>query len=137
MGLFSNFFKYSKPQQTVEKITTSAGTVLLIGQPANYPKALMDLLETYFAQIIVIRAAYLAQIQIPADGEPPHILVGIQFDGDPKAGLDTIAAELTDLVSQLETPQGKVDFKPIVGGPIDDYLVTRTNPCYRRSFRAM
>lgn len=137
MGFITKLFRDSKSQQDVEEITTSAGTVMLIGQPADYPAALVELLNKYFEQSIVIRAAYLAQIQIPADGEPPHILIGIQFDGDPKAGLDAIAAELTNLTGQLETPIGPVDFKPVVGGPIDDYLITKTNPCYRRNFRAM
>ncbi|MDA8210741.1 MAG: enhanced serine sensitivity protein SseB C-terminal domain-containing protein [Clostridia bacterium] len=137
MGLFTKLFGSSKPRQDIEEINTSAGTKMLIGQPANYPDELVGLLQKYFENIVVIRAAYLAQIQIPADGEPPHILIGIQFDGDPKAGLDAIAGELTGLVSQLETPLGPVDFKPVIGGPIDDYLITRTNPCYRRPFRAI
>ena len=63
-----------------ERVLPKATNVLL-GQPANVPRALLDALSAFFAKRPHVRAAYLALMHDAARDDRPHLVVGIQTDG--------------------------------------------------------
>ncbi|MBZ8143382.1 endopeptidase IV, partial [Rubrivivax gelatinosus] len=53
-----------------------------IGQPAQLPTEMLEALRRHFSGNAQVRAAYLALMRNPADGEDPRFVVGIAGDGD-------------------------------------------------------
>lgn len=50
---------------------------VLVGQPKEYPTALVEGLRALFASAGCVESAYLVQMYDPRSGEPPHNLVGV------------------------------------------------------------
>jgi SseB protein C-terminal domain/SseB protein N-terminal domain len=68
------------PKPTHRTITFEKETPVLVGQPEEYPRALMDALVVMFKQRPDVLAAYIAQIAFP--GEDSHPLIGVETIGD-------------------------------------------------------
>ena len=55
---------------------------VLVGQPANYPQALVDALRSLFSRYPQVERAYLAQMHDPAASASPFLIVGVEAEGD-------------------------------------------------------
>ncbi len=107
-------------------------TPVLLGQPAEYPQQLVAALGRLFVKHRGVKAAYLAQMHIPSSGEPPHLVVGIEAQGN----FQRISGEVGLVANQL-IPAGDildvVQVKAYEKG-IAEYLRNQTKPFYRQSF---
>jgi hypothetical protein len=63
--------------RTVEKATK-----ILIGEPARYPKELVEILKQFLRKRRSVRRAWVALFHDASQGEPPHTLIAIEADGD-------------------------------------------------------
>ncbi len=61
-------------------------TKVLLGQPAERPDALIELLRRAFERDPTVEAAWLAQLHEPESGKPPHPIVGIR-SSDPQRAM--------------------------------------------------
>ena len=69
-------------------------------------------MTSVFAQHPEVRAAYLGRIHIPSAGTPPHLIIGVEGEGDLKdAMLDANAAR-----DPGDDPDGLVDFVVVTQG---------------------
>jgi len=63
-------------------ITIQKDTKVQIGQPAVYPKEIINSLSELFSNRANVKAAYLGWIFSPDSGEPPHYIFGLDINGD-------------------------------------------------------
>lgn len=61
--------------------TANKPPMMIVGQPAVYPQALVDALCVLFANRADVKAAYLIQIAFEGDKDPPHPLIGVEGSG--------------------------------------------------------
>jgi hypothetical protein len=110
-------------------ITVEEATEVLLGQPSQYPRALVDALIRLFAGKPSVAAAYLAQIHDPASGLPPHPIIGIVSDD-----YDQVVRE-AGMVANAFADGGPVDFMeadPARAEGVTEYLLQSTKPFYQR-----
>lgn len=116
------------PKQTA---TITTGTRVLLGQPKEYPTELVKSLSNLFANHRNVRAAYLAQFFNPESGDPPHLLIGIDVEGESQA----VFGEAGMVASDMLPPGELVDFIKVnpheVG--ISQHLLRETKAFYQRS----
>lgn len=108
-------------------------TQVLLGQPANYPDAMVASLTTLLANHPNVKAAYLAQMFDRTRDEKPHLIVGIQADGD----FENIVRE-AGLVASDTAPKGEpVDLIRVVRGDpgVGKYFLKEVKPFYERDPR--
>lgn len=111
-----------------ESYTLQKDTQVLLGQPADYPQALVDGLKTLFSHHPQVEKAYLAQMYDPTSGTPPHPVVGIQSSGD-----FSVIVRDAGLVSEQTLGKGQfVDFSQLHPGEGDlsDYMLRSVEPFY-------
>jgi hypothetical protein len=121
-----NFFESSK-----KEIVQKARQVLL-GQPAEYPHELVEVLKRHLASQPQVEAAYLAWIHDPASDVPPHLIFGIHLHGD----IDPVMQPLGLIAREVLGPGKIVDFTVLGRGGLDDYFLTKTQPFYQKSSAA-
>jgi hypothetical protein len=103
---------------------------VLLGQPANYPTHLTDLLARYFKANKEVRAAYLAHMLDPKSGDEAHTVIGI--DVDDGADFERVVGGAGMVVTDVSKEGGLVDFIRITSGGLSDYMTQETKPFYRR-----
>lgn len=104
-------------------------TQVLLGQPAKYPTELVAALQKLFAKHASVQAAYLGWIHDPSSEEPPHLIIGIECDGD----MQKISQE-AGITSQGLLGEGEfVDFIQVGSGKgsLDSYFKKQTKPFYQ------
>lgn len=109
-------------------------TQVFVGPPAIYPDLMIDALTTLLAQRATVRAAYLSLILAPAVDSRPHLLVGIEADGEAEQVLRDAAA-----VATATAPPGKVvDLTLVAAGEdeLSDYLLHSVPAFYERRWGA-
>lgn len=110
-----------------EELKIEKNTQVLIGQPSEYPYELIKALNLLFGTLPGVHAAYIAEIDNPADEYPPHLIVGIENSGS----FDKVAKE-TGMVARDFLGEDElldvIQVKPNQGG-IHAYL-RRTMPIY-------
>ena len=85
-------------------MSVPAGTEMLIGEPAEPPpEQLVGALEAGAAGHPEIRSAYLFQMMIVAEGEEPHLTLGLELDEG--ADLTAIGNDLAGIAVEV-LPQG-------------------------------
>ena len=103
---------------------------VLLGQPSEYPQALVDALKRHLDTQPQVDAAYLAQIHDPASGAAPHLLCGISLQGE----IDPVMKPLLMLARETLSPNKIADFVVLGrGGSLDDYFLTKTQPFYKKN----
>jgi hypothetical protein len=112
-----------------KEITIQKDTEVLLGQPANYPTAMVQALQNLFRTNPEVNAAYLGYIHDPESGLPPHLLVGIDTEGE----LSNVSKE-AGLTAQQFLKEGEfIDIIKIdQNSGVSDYLLTQTKPFYQR-----
>jgi hypothetical protein len=110
-----------------QSITVEKATEVLLGQPSQYPRALVDALVRLFEGQPSVEAAYLAQIHDPSSGLPPHPVIGIASSAYRQVVSDAgiVANSVAD---------GPVDFMEMGPGPAEGVIqyLLGTEPFYRR-----
>lgn len=102
---------------------------ILLGQPAEYPHKLVEILTRYLSSQPQVEAAYLAQIADPASGVSPHLIFSIKMQGN----IDPVMHQLVMISRESLGPNKIVDFTTLGrGGGLDDYFLKQTRPFYQR-----
>jgi len=115
--------------QPDERYVAQKDTQVLIGQPENYPKELVEALTRFFKTKKQVKRAWVAHFYNPDRDERPHTLVAV----DVSDGFDEVLSEAGIVSRDVEIPDPPVDFLPITGrGGIEDYFVKETKPFYKR-----
>lgn len=107
-------------------------TKVLLGQPSNYPSKMVDSLTQLFAKHSNVKKAYLALMHDTSVDESPHLIVGIEADGDIKK----VIWEAGN-VTRCITPKGEaVDLYKVKKNEsgISEYLINQTKPFYERKW---
>lgn len=116
--------------QPAERFVAERDTQVLMGQPANYPHALVEALGRFFRGRGDVEAAYLVHFYNPETDEAPHSLVGLEVSGD----WDKIAGEAGMVAEQIKVPDPPVDFVKVgTGGSLDDYFRRECEPFFLRA----
>ena len=118
----------------VNKVATpmvaEKATEILLGQPADYPKAMVASLTTLLGKHSNVRAAYLAQIYNRSHDEKPHLIVGIEADGD----FENVVHEAGTVAADTAPAGEPVDLMRITRGEsgIGKYFLEKVKPFYER-----
>ena len=116
-------------QDRLKTMTIEKDTSILLGQPANYPTAMVNSLKDLFSRRPAVVAGYLALIQYKEKNEPPHYIIGIKTEGD----ASSITDEAGFTAKQSLKPEEFVDLVQIQqDSPITDYMLNQTTPFYLR-----
>jgi hypothetical protein len=114
---------YFGPRQQVLQKETQ----VLIGMPAEYPAKLIEALQRHFRTNPQVKKAYYAQIHMPDSGEPPHLILSIDADGN----FRQVAGNLNDVILGAVGNGQIVDMVQFGMGTLDDYFVQQ-KPFYER-----
>lgn len=108
---------------------------LLIGQPEEYPSAMIDALTTLFTQKKPVRRAFMALIHDKAADEQPNLLIGVEADGDERE-IDALIREAGNVASETSPDDRPVDFCIVSEKErgISHYLISHTQPFYQRKW---
>ena len=119
------------PGQTV---TMEKPTKVLIGQPAVYPRDLVDALKAAFARRPEVLNAYLVQIAYEGTDQPPHPLIGVETTGD----WQSLSQEVGHVVNALGSDL-PVDAVPIDRARADGLSASLLNtaPFYTRPLHSV
>jgi hypothetical protein len=113
-----------------EQRVTQKATKVLLGQPANYPAKMVDSLTAFFSKRSNVKSAYLALMHDPSQDEKPHLVVGIEVDGN----IDQVIQE-AGVVAGDSAPHGEpVDLVRIENGDqgLSEYFLREVKPFYER-----
>jgi len=107
-------------------------TPILLGQPAEYPTELIDALSRLFLKHKNVRAAYLANIFIFERDESPHMIIGIEVNGDWNAIVGVAGMVAKEVMPKNEI----VDFIHVSADDnrVTQYMLNETKPFYKQSF---
>jgi hypothetical protein len=103
---------------------------VMLGQPSEYPRHVTGALAAFFKTRAEVRAAYLAHAFMPATGEPPHTMIGVDVDAG--ADYDRLMGQAALVLDAVAKPGELVDFIRIDGQGVSDYMTRQTKPFYRR-----
>ncbi|MBU9850227.1 enhanced serine sensitivity protein SseB [Rahnella aceris] len=108
---------------------------LLIGQPEEYPSAMIDALTTLFTQKRPVRRAFMALIHDKVVDEQPNLLIGVEADGDEQE-IDALIREAGNVASETSPDDRPVDFCIVSEKErgISHYLISHTQPFYQRKW---
>jgi len=105
-------------------------TEVLLGMPENVSDSFTSVLAEYFSKHALVEAAYLGTIQIPAEDDREHLMVGLQGKGDFEKIIDTAIQKISLLEDEMmyET----VDFYVIDQDDpdISQYMLDNITPFY-------
>ncbi len=121
---------HRKSRASGEEKRWPAGQKIFLGQPTNYPQALVDGLKDYFSAHREVEAPYLAQVFVPVNGEPPHPVIGIRLRHGFGGSLPPALADLGAIVKRTSGAGTPVDFVEIGPTEVSKYLVEQTKPFY-------
>lgn len=115
--------------RVAEKRVVERQTQVQVGQPADYPAALVDALTRLFAKQENVSCAYLAQMLDPSVDDRPHLVVGIEAEGDVEAVIAKAGTVAGDTVREGEV----VDFFQVTPGEagLSAYFTESVEPFYQ------
>jgi hypothetical protein len=114
-----------------ERYVAQKEACVMIGQPKNYPKELVEALTRFFKTKKQVKRAWIAHFFNPDRDEKPHTLIAV----DASDAFEEITSEAGIIARNVKIPDPPVDFLPITGrGGIEDYFVKDTKPFYERRF---
>lgn len=105
-------------------------TEVLLGVPHDIPEEFTSVLSQHFAKHSQIESAYLGTIQIPAQDDEEHLMVGIKGTGDFQKIIDVAVQKISLL--KAEQPYTVVDFYVIDQDDqdISDFMIENITPFY-------
>lgn len=113
-----------------EKRVTTKPTQVLLGQPSVYPAKMVESLSTLFAARSNVKAAYLVLMHDPQHDEKPHLVVGIDADGD----IERIVREAGAVAADTSPAGEPLDLVRIARGErgLSEYFLNEVRPFYER-----
>jgi len=134
----SPYHKTFTPDEVVFLLTTDFAapqprvvdkpTQVLIGQPKNYPTALVQGLKAAFAARANVQTAWLALMHAPSTNDRPHLLVGIEATGDfaevAHGAGGIVTSTTTEPVDVIQIERGRAG--------VTEHIVKSIEPFYRR-----
>jgi hypothetical protein len=116
--------------QLPERRVVQKATQVLLGQPANYPADLVASLSTLLAKHSNVKAAYLALMHDQSMDEKPHLLIGIEADGD----FETVIREAGTVAGDTAPKGEPIDLIRVVRGEsgAGKYFIEQVKPFYKR-----
>ncbi|WP_145554546.1 enhanced serine sensitivity protein SseB [Yersinia canariae] len=108
---------------------------ILLGQPDEYPSAMVDALIQLFSQRKAVRRAFLALMHDKAADEKPNLLVGLEVDGSIDE-INQLIQEAGNVASDHAPDDGPVDFCVVNEKErgVSHYLMTHTQAFYQRKW---
>lgn len=106
-------------------------TQVLLGQPADYPKAMVQALTDLLPRHAAVKAAYLCQMHDPSSEPGLSLVIGLEGEGDLRRALQDAG-----VVAAETGPAGRaVDLVRVTPGAqgLSDYFTTSVAPFYRRA----
>lgn len=103
--------------QTAETRVVEQETRVMLGQPAEYPTAMVEALQQLLPGHPGVTAAYLCLMQDPETSQTPTLVVG--FEG---LDLDAAMSEAGSVVVDTAPPGQAVDFVVVDGTGIGEYM---------------
>ena len=104
-------------------------TQVQIGQPARYPKDLVEALSRLFTTVSEVRAAYLALFYNPGQDERPHTLIAIEVTGN----WESVVAQAGIVAGAIAVPDPPVDFMRLTDrSGFGEYFRKDCRPFYER-----
>jgi hypothetical protein len=112
-----------------ERLVIEEATQVLLAQPAQRPDALIDGVRSFLAKRPAARRAWLALMHIPTQDPEPHLVIGIEADGD----IETLLAEIGNVAADLAG--GPVDLIQVRAGEegLSRYFLEGVEPFYSRA----
>ena len=109
-------------------------TEVLLGHAQNVSDNFTDLLKEFFATKKQIEAAYMGTIQIPAEDDEEHLMIGLKGQGDLEKIIDQ-AIQKISLLDEDSMGYEIVDFYLIDKDDpdISDFMVENITPFYTAS----
>jgi hypothetical protein len=109
-------------------IVIPSGTEVRLGHSEQSLEWLIAALTKPLTQLNAVQAAYVALIEVPSTGEPPHPIVGLRLSEG--ADMETVMRPLMAAVT--EVARGPVDFAPIGKDGTSAWLLDNTEPFFQR-----
>ena len=117
--------------EEIESQTLQPGQQLLIGQPARYPKKMVDSLKILLSKHYKVKNAYLALIHDKKKEDRPHLVVGLETEGE----MDTLIEQAGQVATETTDKGEVVDWFKVnhQHDQLSDYMLKETHPFYHRS----
>lgn len=114
-------------QRIVEKETK-----VLLGQPSNYPSKMIDSLTQILSKHKNVNKAYLALMHDTSVDEKPHLVIGIEVDGD----YELVMREAGNVAGDTAPDGEPVDLYRVEPNDtgLSDYFIHETKPFYERKW---
>ena len=127
-ALLSNAAPYVPESRVIQKQTQ-----VLLGQPRERPSQMIDALTALFEKRSQVKAAFLL-LMGDAPGSKPHLVVGIDADGD----VERLLREAGGVAADTAPNREPVDVHRIQAGDngLSDHFLKHVGPFYKRSFGA-
>jgi hypothetical protein len=112
-----------------ERRVIEEATQVLLAQPKERPEALIDGVRAFLAKRPAARRAWLALMHIPTQDPEPHLVIGIEADGD----ADALIAEAGNVAADLND-SSPVDLVQVRAGEagLSRYFLDGVEPFFRR-----
>jgi len=111
------------------ELTIEKDTQIQIGQPSNYPNKLVQDLTDLFKNRQQVQAAYLAAIRMDENDTQPHLMIGIDYEGE----LFEISKEAGPIAENHASENGIIDFIQINKKEgLSEYFLNETIPFYKK-----
>ncbi|MDN0109308.1 enhanced serine sensitivity protein SseB [Yersinia mollaretii] len=117
------------------EMTVDKESQILLGQPEEYPAAMVDALIQLFSQRKPVRRAFLALMHDKSVDEKPNLLVGLEVDGTEEE-IDQLIQEAGNIASDHAPDDSPVDFCLVSEKErgVSHYLMTHTQAFYQRKW---
>jgi hypothetical protein len=109
-------------------IVVPSGTEVRLGHSERSLEWLTAALTKPLKQLSAVEAAYVALIEVPSTGEPPHPVVGLRLSEG--THMEAVMPPLMETVDELS--RGVVDFVPIEKDGTGKWLLENTEPFFQR-----
>lgn len=115
-----------------ERRVITEATKVLMGQPANYPSAMVSSLTTLFSKHKNVKSAYLILMHDTSRDKVPHLVVGIETEGH----FEEAVRDAGVVASATSGKNESVDFIQIKYGEagVCEYMIKNVKPFYERSW---
>lgn len=113
-----------------ERRVVQKATKVMLGQPANYPSKMVESLTELFSKHDNVKAAYLALMHDPSQDEKPHLVIGLEANGE----IDSVV-RAAGVVAGDCAPNGEpADLMLVKRGEsgLSEYFVRDVKPFYER-----
>jgi hypothetical protein len=105
-------------------------TQVVLGQPLELPTRLLESVKVFLATRPAVKAAWLAQMQDPLRYETPHLVIGVEAEGE----IDRLFRELGAVAGDAAAPGVQVDLVRVTPGErgLSEYFLASVKPFHQR-----